>query len=174
MSAIATVIAERLLADGTVAAIVGSRVYQLKLPQAPRYPAIKVQLIAEPQTYHNRGPNGLTRSVVQIDTYASEMDATNPNPLVTANRLARAVDQALSGQQFTSDTGSPAIATYQVQGIFRDNEMQIYEQPELRLVRISLDYAICFQELPPPTPAAATLGLPTIATTTTISAPEIA
>lgn len=149
MSDIGTAIADRLLADTAVAAIVGTRVYQLKLPQAPTLPALKVQSIAEPVTYHNRGPSGLIRAVVQVDAYASEIDAANPHPLATVNRLARAVDRALSGQQFvsTSGSGSPPVPTFQIQVAFRDNRIPIYEAPELRLVRVSLDYAVSFREL---------------------------
>ena len=53
---ISDAVCHRLRDDAGVNAFVASRVYQLKLPQQPTLPAIRVQLISEPSVYHLRGP----------------------------------------------------------------------------------------------------------------------
>lgn len=138
MSVEQAVIAQ-LVADADVAALVGTRVYQLKLPEQPTLPAVRVQLIDEPLSYHQRGVNGLRRARVQTDAYAWEYDTAHPEPYATANDLADAIDHALSGQSF-SDAESPN--TVQVSGCFRETRIPMYEAEELRIVRILQDYIV--------------------------------
>lgn len=128
---------EHLKADSAVAALVGARVYQLKLPQKPTLPAVRVQLIDEPVRYHLRGSVAVMRARVQADSYAAEASGSDPYASVTA--LAAAVDAALSGQRW-SDDGSPV--TIEVTGCFRQNRMVLYEAEELRLVRVMQDYYV--------------------------------
>ncbi len=128
---------EHLVADVGVSALVGSRVYQLKLPQKPTLPAVRVQLIDEPVTYHLRGGYTLTRARVQTDAFASE--ASGGDPYRSALAVAEAIDTALSGQRFTSQ-GSPPER--QITGAFREDRRVMYEADELREVRVLQDYIV--------------------------------
>jgi len=60
-------VCQRLLTADAVQAWVGPRVYQLKLPQQPTLPAIRVQLVAEPAAYHLRGVIDVWDALVQVD-----------------------------------------------------------------------------------------------------------
>src|SRR4051812_29305383 len=86
-----------LAGEARVAAFVGARVYQLKLPQQPTLPALRVQLIAEPSIYHLRGFMNAWMALVQIDAYASEFNPAFPDPYDQVEQIAAAVDDALSG-----------------------------------------------------------------------------
>jgi hypothetical protein len=131
-------IATRLAADAAVAALVAARIYQLKLPQNPTLPAIRVQLISDALSYHLRGEEGIRRSRVQVDVYVADAG----DAYAAAEQLAEAVHAALSGARFTlSDGGSPA-STATVTGVFREARGTLYEAEELRLVRIQQDYSV--------------------------------
>lgn len=130
-------VAERLMADAAVAALVGSRVYVVKLPQRVTYPAVRVQLVDQPQRYHLRGEDELTRARVQIDAYASE-DAGG-NPYTSADNVADAIEASLSGKKFRN-TGSPE--EIEITGCFREDRRAMYDPDELRLVRILQDFMV--------------------------------
>lgn len=132
---------ERLVGDSAVAALVGARVYQLKLPQKPTLPAVRVQLIDEPLFYHLRGGSRLIRSRVQTDCYVNGEPST-AYAAVTA--LADAVDAALSACVFKAG-GSPAEIS--VEGVFRQSRGPGYEADELRLARVMQDYIVWWRKL---------------------------
>lgn len=132
-------ILDRLKSQSAVTTLVGTRVYQLKLPQHPTYPAVRVQLISEPASLHMRGPENLHRSLIQVDAFANEIDATNADPYGTVTRLADAIDTALHGAAFPSTDSPPSL---QVLMIKRENRIPLYEAEELRVVRISQDYYV--------------------------------
>jgi hypothetical protein len=130
------VVRERLLADVTLAALVGTRVYMLKLPQKPTLPAVRVQLITEPRGYQLRGEDGAVRSRVQVDAYQYE---TATDPYDSVSDVADAASTALSGHRFT-DAGSPV--SLEVTGAFRQSRRVLYEAEEFRLIRISQDFIV--------------------------------
>jgi hypothetical protein len=136
-------VADRLKATAAVAALVSTRVYQLKLPQSPTLPAIRVQLISEPGTLHMRGVDSLYRSLIQVDAYARESDAANPDPYGTVTRLADAIDDALAGQAFPSTDSPPSVQVFTIK---RENRIPLYEAEEQRLVRISQDYYVWWRK----------------------------
>lgn len=127
------VIADRLAANAGVSALVGTRVYQLKLPMVPGLPAVRVQLIDEVTSYHFRGEEGLTRARVQVDSYGKEVGPTDPYATVSA--VADAVHTALSGAVFT-------LSGRRVVAIFRIDRDVLYEGAELRLLRIRQDFTV--------------------------------
>lgn len=132
-------IAIRLATPGGMgAALAGGRIYQLKLPQRPTLPAIRVQLIDDGTTTHLRGEDRAIRSRVQVDVYVEDTgDAYD-----TAVALAQAVHERLVGAPFVvSDGGSPADRGT-VTGVFRVLRRPLYEAEELRLVRIQQDYIV--------------------------------
>ncbi len=76
-----------LVADPTVSALVGTRVYPLVLPQGVAYPAIRYQRIDTPRTYSKAGYEGDSRPRLQIDCWATGY--------MDAKRLAEAVRAAM-------------------------------------------------------------------------------
>lgn len=131
------VVRERLLADGPLTALVGTRVYMLKLPQKATLPAVRVQLIDEPKDYQLRGEDGAIRARVQVDAYQYE---TATDWYTDASDVADAVDASLSGKTYT-DAGSPV--SIRVTGGFRQSRRVVHEAvEEFRLVRISQDYLV--------------------------------
>jgi hypothetical protein len=133
------VVADRLAADGAIAAIVGFRVYQLRLPQSPTYPAILVQLIDEPTTSHLRGVTNLYRARIQIDSFVDE--TSGGDPYLTVSELAQAVDAALIGAPWT--LGSPQMID--VLFVERQSRRTIYEPDELTLDRMMQDYFVFYR-----------------------------
>jgi len=129
-------IRDRLAADAGVAALVGPRVYALKLPQDVTLPAIRVQLIDEPRPYHLRGADALTIARVQTDAYAA--DVSGVDAYAVAERVADAVDAALSGAKV--DAGTPPAR--HVAGAFRLSRRAIFEPGAVREVRILQDYSV--------------------------------
>jgi hypothetical protein len=126
----------QLAADPAVAALVGGRVYQLKLPQGVTLPAVRVQLIDEPAAYHLRGADKLHEARVQTDVYATE--TSGGDPYATAEVVADAVDEALSGRKFA--IGTPPAR--RIAGAFRISRRTLYESDVLREVRILQDYDV--------------------------------
>lgn len=131
---------ERIKALNTSA---GTRVWMLKLPQDPELPAVRVQLIDDPEGYHLRG-GGLHRARVQVDAYASEADGTDP--YAAARDLADQINgddagSGLSGGYWESAT-SPA---FDVTGAFRLDRAPSYDPDERRLVRIRQDYDVHYR-----------------------------
>jgi hypothetical protein len=122
-----------------VAAFVGSRVYQLRLPQKPTLPALRVQLIAEPSAYHLRGLVNAWQALVQVDAYATEFDPAFPDPYDQVSQLAAAVDTVLSGLQVTVDT-------IRIVGGFRVGREPLYEAEQLRLARILQEYHCIYHD----------------------------
>lgn len=132
-------ICARLLATSAVTAIVSTRVYEIALPQSPRLPAVRVQLVSDPVGYHLRGPDGASRSRVQVDAYVDERATTSVlDPGATLNALGDAIDDCLSGQVFTA--GSPI--SIRVTGVFRQDRTKLREPDELRYLRVMQDYIV--------------------------------
>lgn len=126
-------IATRLLATSGVTSLVSTRVWMLKLPQAPTLPAIRVQLITEQTPKHLRGPIGTKPSRIQVDCYA--LESSGSDPYAAASAVADAVAAAIGFAPFTA-------GTVRVQSVEQMDRQPIYESEELRLVRMLLDYRV--------------------------------
>jgi hypothetical protein len=137
-------ILERLKADTAVSALAGARVYQLKLPQKPTLPAVRVQLISEPADLHLRGVSSLYRSRIQVDAFAHESDANNPDPYGTVTELADAIDGALHGKAFDSTDSPASVRVFVCQ---RESRMPLYDAAELRQVRVVQDYFVHWRKM---------------------------
>lgn len=127
-----------LLTVGAVTALTGQRIYQLKLPEKPTLPALRIQLIDEPKNYHLRGHDGATRARVQIDAYGSE--AVSGDPYAAVTTLAAVVDDAIGGKVFTSEG-------LRLSGVFLASRRVGYEADTLRLVRCTHDFIAWVQVL---------------------------
>ena len=122
-----------LIGDSAIAALAGTRVYPVLLPQAPTLPAITYQFVSGFREPGLDGPPGLNRARVQLDCWASTY--------MESEALANAVRLALDGFQ-GGVGGSPAR---QVQGIFFAAERDLYE-PDAIAYRRSVDYHVTYQE----------------------------
>jgi hypothetical protein len=144
-------VVERLLALSSVTALVSTRVYQLRLPQRPTLPAVRVQQISESEPYHLRGAVNLYRTRIQVDAYAAE--ASGSDPYASANAVASAIQgdwlagsppNGLSGWQGMAG-GSPS--TLQVVFSERIDRRPMFAADELRLVRVRQDYMVTWKAL---------------------------
>ena len=119
-----------LLADSGIAAAVESRVYPIRLPQAPGMPAVTYFKVSGLRHYGTAGPEGLSRPRIQIDCWARTYAA--------ALSVAELVRQRLEGY-------SGAMGSATIQGVFFENEQEFFEaEPEL--YRVSRDYMVFFEE----------------------------
>ncbi len=126
---------DHLLATAAVTALVSTRIYQLVLPEHPTLPAIRVQLVDEPEIYHLRGNEVLTYARVQVDSYARKV--SGGDPYLSAVTIADAVNDALTVEGWS--VGSPPRYTA---GVFRILRRTMFESEELQLVRVWQDYRV--------------------------------
>lgn len=137
----------RVLALSPVTALVSTRVYLERLPQSPTYPAVRVQEVDDPSSYHLRGPQRLGKARVQVDAFAAE--ASGVDPYASGAALAAAIHGDGFGASATGlsgwigSIGSPA---FEVLGCFRVDRRRSYDPDELRLVTMSLDYYVWYRE----------------------------
>lgn len=130
---------ERLEDTAAVTDIVEDRIYELFLPQSFTAPAIVVQVVNDPKSYHLRGPDAHSRTRVQVDCYVSEVPLTDDDdPGATLMTLEQAIDESLSGQVFTVG-GSPGG---EVTGVLRVDRRKMRDPDELRLLRVMQDYVV--------------------------------
>jgi hypothetical protein len=94
-----------LLADTSIAALVGARIYPRKLPATVTMPSIVLTKISEVRYGSLRGPASLARPRVQVDSWATTQDGA-----VALGTLCR---QRLEGYSGTwTDAGSPAVPSW--------------------------------------------------------------
>lgn len=130
MTTIAEALQTYILADATVAGLVGSRMYPAILPQDPTMPAITYQYISGASVISNDGPTGLENPTFQIDHWSSsysQMDA-----------LFEAVRKRING-------ASGTFSGVEVQGIFLVRKRDLYDN-DAKLHRRTADYEIWNQE----------------------------
>ena len=122
-----------LLADATVAGLIGTRLYPYLVPQDAELPAIAYQRISGPREYSHDGPSGQARALIQLTIEAATYAA--------AKSTAAAVRSALSGfRGILGGAGGTAVG-----GIFIENEIDGYSEiGEARTVR--LDVSIQYGE----------------------------
>lgn len=136
----------RILQIDDVTDIVSTRVYLDKLPQAPTYPAVRVQLVDDLTSQHLRGPNGLCRARVQVDAYAHEESGVDPYTQVAA--LAAAIHgdglgPSASGLEgWIGGLGSPPFEIVECERALR---LRTYDADELKILTMSQDYLIGYR-----------------------------
>lgn len=92
-----------LLADATVAELVGDRVCLWTLPEGTAYPALTHFLVSEVPVQGVRGLSGTNEAMFQVSAWARS-DAAGSG-YTQARELCKAVRSALVGRSFT-DAGS--------------------------------------------------------------------
>lgn len=136
------VVVARLLAIAAVTALVDTRVYLDRLPQAPTYPCVRVQLIDEQEDYHLRG-GGLKKVRIQVDAFAREQSGINPYAMASAVADSVHGDDDGSGLSGWSEAiGSPALY---VQACLRVDRRRYYDPAELRVLTMSQDYQVTYR-----------------------------
>lgn len=137
----------RMASLAALTALVGNRIYQLKLPQTPTLPAVRVQHVDSVTEAHLRGSGALRHTRVQVDTYARE--GSGSNPLASATAVAEAIEgdgggsgsaapSGLAGWRGT--LGSPP--SIRIDAILKVGSGQDYEAGELRAVRVRQDFMV--------------------------------
>ncbi|MDH5244807.1 MAG: DUF3168 domain-containing protein [Betaproteobacteria bacterium] len=136
------VVCARLAQVSAVTALVSTRIWPMKLPQSPVFPAIRVTLVAQPWAGQLRGVTRRVRARVQVDALAREASGTDP--LAVANAVADAAfgggdGDALAG--WTGALGSPAVT---VSGVLPLDRREGYFADDLRQVVVSQDFDVWF------------------------------
>ena len=140
-------IVERLKDQASVTALVGTRIYQLVLPQRPTLPAVRVQVIDEDDPQHLRGPVGKQQSRIQVDAYGAEAAGYVAVAAIAAAIHGDGLGGSATGLSgFVGDVGG-SPAEIHIAAVQRLTRSPMYEAGELRLVRIRQDYRVTWAEI---------------------------
>lgn len=134
---------DRLKADVAVAAIVGTRVYRLILPQHPTLPAIRVQRISRITEGHLRGGSANCWGTYQVDAIANEYDSANPDGLGTLDNLTAAIRESLAFKAFVAQE-SPLFEVSLVKPVNEGPDLKIVD--ELNQVKTPMDFEVYWRE----------------------------
>lgn len=127
-----------LLADGSISALVGTRVYPMKMPQGVTSDSIVYQRVSNTGFHHMTGAVGLARPRLQIDCWSQSADR--------ANALANLVKERIDGFRGDLDyDASTPPNTLQVRGIFFDTERDLYDE-DSELYGVGRDYFVWVAE----------------------------
>lgn len=131
-----------VLADAAIAALIGTRFYPVKAPQAAVYPLVTMQKIAEPRFPHLRGPGGMAAAHFQIDAWVKETGAAFTQAQVVADLIRRRID-GFTG--VLTDTSESPDASFQV-AIHYEDARDLFESDVAGgYYRQSTDYVIWHQ-----------------------------
>lgn len=117
----------KLLATSAVTAITGTRIRPTQRTQAEATPSVVVTTVAGGDIYHHRGRSDIDEAVVQIDCWATTF--------LSAKTLARAINTALSGQNFIQSG-----VTFN--RVLLESERDSAEGDNPRLFRTMLEYRV--------------------------------
>jgi len=124
-----------LLADAGIAAIVGTRVYPIKIPQGVKVASIVYFRVSGPGDYSMDGPSGLARHRLQLDSWAPTADA--------ATALANLVKDRIDGYSGVMGSGGAAV---NVQGVFQTDLREDYDD-DVELHRCGRDFMFAYEEI---------------------------
>jgi hypothetical protein len=119
-----------------VAALVGTRVYPVVLPQNPTMPAITYQRTSAQRTRSTLGPSGLTRSGFQIDCWSASY--------LNAKSLCAAVRAAIDGYRETV-TGPGVTEGNRMGAVMVEGDRDFREESP-SLYRVSIDITVWHEE----------------------------
>ena len=138
---IGSALRQRLLDVTGVTDLVGIRIYPMKLPQEPTFPAIVYQRISGDHEHaHGTRASGLAMPRYQFDAYADTYTG--------ADNLGEQIRLALQGFSGTISYDSPA-QTMKVWAIFAESDHDIGFDDKTELYRRSFDFFIHHQETIP-------------------------
>jgi len=126
----------RLVANGAVNGLVGTRIYPLMAPQNPTKPYVTFQRISGPRLQALGGAAGFGMARIQYDSWA--------DTYTTAQALAAAIRNSFNGFiGKLSDGNSPASLRTVV--VRLDNERDLFEE-DTELFRVTQDYRLTHSE----------------------------
>lgn len=126
---------ELLTANAGVAALVGDRVYPVKMPQKAAFPAIVYAKSGGARSHSNDGSSGFNRAVFALDCWAAS--------LAQASAVANAVRLAVDGYRGT-------VLGVDFNGVFLVGEEEGWDD-DRAMAYASLDLEVLHNE-PNPTP----------------------
>lgn len=115
-----------LLADATVASLIGTRMFPVKLPQNPTFPAVMIQTISGERVHSTDGASGLAGPRIQIDCWAESY--------ADADAVFEAVRKRLDGK-----------GNGDIQGMFIQSERDDFDF-ELGIYNRSMDVFVWHKE----------------------------
>lgn len=124
---------QHLLAHPGVAALVGDRIYPMRLPQRPTYPALTCQKVSGPRVTAKDGPAGLAQARMQVSCWAKSYP--------DAKAVAEQVRRALAG--FSGVMGGAGGVKVEMTQL--ENEVDMYE-PETGIYHVPVDFVIWHRE----------------------------
>jgi hypothetical protein len=133
-------IRDLLLSFAPVRAIVGTRIYVLRLPQSPTLPAIRLQRIDANEELHLRGPSGIQVARVQVDSVS------------LSGTQAETLDAAVHGDGVTTGLrawrgfvdGSPG--SFEILVIRPAGVREGYDALELKQYKVMRDYMVTYRD----------------------------
>lgn len=135
---------ERLLSQPPLTALVGTRVYAMRLPQDTPLPAVRIQEVDRLGSQQLRGTVNLHVARVQVD--AVEGETNGPAPYASAHAVADAVRGAIVGGEFTGLEGFVGVLSgIRVRGIGVVDQRERFET-EVRQVSVQVDFLVWFNE----------------------------
>jgi hypothetical protein len=130
---------ERLLSLTPVTALVATRVYCVILPQGSNLPAIRIQRIGQIEPMHLRGPVGVYRSRVQVDSVGVSKASCDAVDLAVQGDGLGGYASGLMG--FKGTVGSPPFFIHAVLPL---DVRDLYDAEELRQFKVSRDFEVHF------------------------------
>ena len=130
MADLETVLQTRLSTYAGLTALVGTRVYPIKLPQEPAMPSVTYQRIDGPRESGMTQEHGMAHPRIQVDSWASTYGG--------AKAVAEQVRTAL--ERWSNSGTTPEILDSFIEG-----DTDLYES-EVELYRVSMDFLIWYRE----------------------------
>lgn len=118
-----------------VAALVGTRVHPLILPQQATQPALVYLIVSDDRPQSHSGPTGLARPRIQIDCWSATI--STGGTYGQAKAIERAVRAALEG--FIGTMG-----TVSVRGVTLDTAQDLFDEEGQRY-RVRMDWFIAYR-----------------------------
>lgn len=122
--------------DSGVVAINGARVYPMRLPIDPTFPAITYQRITGDRVRSHSGPSGLASPLFQINCWGGPTSVASA--YLAAKRLARAVRIALDGFKGSANG-------QEIHGLFVEDDRDD-QDPERGIERVIIQAQIWGEE----------------------------
>ena len=116
----------RLTTHAGTAALVGTRVWPLVMPQGGKLPAIVYQKVSDVRVYSHDGDSDLIRSRFQVGCYAKNYDDVKALEIQVVDALSGYADRTLE---------TPVEAS------FMDMAFDDYE-PDVKIYRVVIDFRI--------------------------------
>ena len=123
-----------ILADPTVAALIGTRMYPITMPQKPTLPSVTYQVVSGTSRAVMLHDDNLPMTRVQIDAWSLTMSVS-----MQVDDAIRSLFHNFVGAELG---GSPGVY---VAGVLKDNPRNDYESDTL-LYRVSRDYRVFHAE----------------------------